>query len=67
MFRSGEGVLKNYNKAFFWFSLSASQGNSRAKKYKYMVQNKIISEDVVVLEKLVEDCVLKKNKGCRGP
>ncbi len=67
LYRSGEGVSKNYNTAFFWFSLSAIQGNKRAEKYKYLVHKKISSNDILLTEKLIKDCVLKNFKNCQNP
>jgi len=52
LYAEGEGVLQDFVQAHKWFNLSASRGNTRAKKARNMITDKMTPEQIATAQRL---------------
>jgi TPR repeat protein len=62
MYYNGRGVPKNYIQAYMWFRLAADQGNNNGKNYKYVIETRLTSEQMIEAQLLALNWKPKKNR-----
>ena len=58
----GQGVPQDYAEAVKWFRLAADQGNNNGKNYKYVIETRLTSEQMIEAQLLALNWKPKKNR-----
>ena len=65
MYGTGKGVIQNYVYAHVWLSIAASSGEGgNASKNRDVIAKRMNSTDISKAQKLAQECVRNKYKGC---
>jgi TPR repeat protein len=64
MYNNGDGVDRDFVRAYMWMKIAASQGNENAVLGRDMIQTNMTPEEVEEAQELVRKCVAKNYKDC---
>jgi hypothetical protein len=64
MYQKGYGVNRDYNRAYMWLNISASQGTRIAEVNRDIVESEMTPSQIKKAEELTSECVAKNYKGC---
>ena len=64
MYRDGQGVTQDNVYAHMWLNIAASSGHEKASRTRDIIAKRMTPADISAAQKLAEECVRKKYKGC---
>ena len=64
MYVNGEGVNKNYVRAYMWGRLSEINKNREGSELKRIMTIELTAAKIEEAERLVRECIKKDYKGC---
>jgi len=64
MYKEGDGVLKNYKKAYMWLSLAALNGSKNSKAYLAAIEDLLDTRSLIEGQDLSSQCVEKNYQDC---
>lgn len=64
MYKEGDGVLKNYKKAYMWLSLAALNGSKDSKAYLAAIEDLLDTRSLIEAQDLSSQCVEKNYQDC---
>lgn len=50
MYQSGKGVVKNYELSYFWFCISAANGNEKAASNRDLIENVLSKDQITAIQ-----------------
>ncbi len=64
MYQKGYGVNRDYNRAYMWLNISASQGTRIAVVNRDIVESEMTPAQIEKAQELAQECVAKDYKDC---
>ena len=64
LYANGFGVTQDYARAYMWWNIAASKGNTDAVAWRTAVQNVMTPAQIEKAQDLAQECVAKNYKGC---
>jgi len=64
LYANGFGVTQDYARAYMWWDIAASKGNTDAVAWRTAVQNVMTPAQIEKAQDLAQECVAKNYKGC---
>jgi TPR repeat protein len=64
MFANGQGVPEDFIYAHMWFSISALNGNANGRKFREIIEKRMIAAQIGIAEELAQKCARNQCKDC---
>ena len=64
MYFGGQGITKDYTRAYMWWHIAATQGSEVAKRGRDIIGEQMTPAQIAEAQKQARECVAKEYKGC---